>query len=154
MAERFASWLPGYSVIGQDPDVERAIERVGGSAAYSFAEGEEARWFHFPLATPVLVQGKRATFARVMLLFKSDPNFGPTVDRVDVWDGGNGIGRKDGMELAGDYSNTIVDGENIVDVNHDGVQWGVGVSVHVYWTGPGHGQIRFVSAGGDFDFDL
>ena len=151
--QRYAMWVPGYSVIAQNPDINRTMQRVGGSAIFDFGDGHQTveEWFHFPIPTPTRVQSKPGVLARVMILFVGGNEYsGPWIQRVDVWDGGNGIGQFKTL-IYGDHGNAITPGQNIIDVNRSGISWGVGVSLLVHAQG---GVVRFVSAGADFDFDV
>jgi hypothetical protein len=154
---RCAMWVAGNSVVCQDQEVSTRMERVGWSAALQFGPLEQhhvgPQYFHFPIPTPALLEGKRATLVRVMILFQGgrDVNVGPGIDRVDVWDGGRLLSQTE-RSVAGDYSDRIVEQENVFDVGHDGVTWGVGVSVLA--SASFEGEIRFFGAGADFDYDL
>jgi hypothetical protein len=159
MSKGFSMWVPGAAVVGQQPGVNAQIIRNGDEALFpNPAPGTGyTEWFQFPIPTPTVVQDKvGGTLVRALLLFDCDehPEFGPSVTRVDVWHGANMIRQGPDISLADHkYRNQIFDGENIFDVNVDGIVWGVTVSVRVNNPGEG-GFMHFIGAGADFQFDV
>jgi hypothetical protein len=106
-------------------------------------------WFHFPIPTPVIVMDVRANVARVMFLFHSDPNQA-WVDEVMLFDGPNRIPLPSPTPFGGDFSQTMVEGQNRLAVAPPlPVMWGVGLSIRVHFVQTS--QIRFVGAGVDFE---
>jgi hypothetical protein len=147
----FASWVAGHSIVPQTAGVP--IRRVGWGAVFEydpFKVGPE-QYFHFSIATPTVIEDRRAYLHRVMILFETTGSV--AIDRVDLWDGGRGVG-KYAVNLKGDYRSRIVDGQNIISLRERGpgphrMDWGLGVSLHVV-PGPDYGNITFTSAGADF----
>ncbi|MEV0406084.1 hypothetical protein [Actinoallomurus sp. NPDC050550] len=155
MAKLYASWVPGYSFVAQnmgtgilDPRNQPFVDvnglREGFGAHYYLKPG--TNWFHVAIPTPVIVEDRRATLGRVMVLFNVTDQFG-ALQAVDVWDGPNRILHRDGLSISGGHSAGL-DAFNTWDVNHDGIAWGVGISM-LFWTASS-AEIYFASAGGDF----
>jgi hypothetical protein len=155
MAKLFASWVPGYSTVAQNmggpplnwngqnyTDVNGHREGFG---VHFYLQGNQANWFHVPLPTPVIVEDQRATLGRVMILFGFPQ--GASLQSVHVWDGPNRILQRDGLNITGNHACGL-DPDNIFDVNHAGIQWGVGISMLVSTVVDA--SIYFASAGGDF----
>ncbi|GAB3964415.1 hypothetical protein GCM10029978_024870 [Actinoallomurus acanthiterrae] len=156
MAKLFASWVPGYSVVAQsmgtatlDPKNQPYVDvnglREGFGAHYYLKEGH-GNWFHVAIPTPVIVEDRRATLGRVMILFSTTAHFS-ALQAVHVWDGPNRILQRDGLSIDGNHSGSL-DAVNTFNVNHDGIAWGVGISM--LFSAPGGGEIYFASAGADF----
>jgi hypothetical protein len=168
MASLFASWVPGYAAVAEwmgpalnfpardardnNPPVPDPVpqfsdvngwRRAWGAFFTLPANGEN--WIHIPIPTPVLVEDKRATLGRVMALFRID---GGHLQRVLVFDGPNPILDRGGLDIGGDHAGGL-DNSNTFDVNHDGIQWGVGFSLNFKSDG-GLADLYIASAGGDF----
>jgi hypothetical protein len=158
MAKTFSMWVPGAAVVGQRAEVNGQIIRDGGEALFLSpvpGSGYE-EWFQFPIPTPTVVQDKvGGKLVRVLLLFDCDtPEVGPFVTRVDVWHGINMIHQGPDISLADHkYREQVYDGENIFDVNVNGIVWGITISVRVNNQGAA-GGMHFIGAGADFQFDL
>lgn len=155
MSQLFASWIPGYSFAAQTmggpplnwsgqnyTDVNGLREGFGVTF---HLQGGKNNFFHCPIPTPVIVEGQRADLDRVMVLFNLPQ--GASINSVHVWDGPNRILQRDGLNITGNHS-TGLDPDNIFDVHHAGIQWGVGISVLVSTVQDA--DIHFVSAGADF----
>ena len=72
---------------------------------------------------------------------------GASLQSVHVWDGPNRILQRDGLNITGNHDGGL-DADNTFDVNHAGIQWGVGISMLVSTVVDA--DIFFASAGGDF----
>jgi hypothetical protein len=159
MAKTFSMWVPGAAVMGQRAEINGRIVRDGGEALLTSPRGTAnyEEWFQFPIPTPTVVQDKvGGRLARVMLQFDCDtPEFGPSLTRVDVWHGIKLIHQGADISLADHkYRDNIFAGENIFDVNVDGIVWGVTVSMRVKRDSELASAIHFVGAGADFQFDV
>lgn len=159
MAKLYASWVPGYSFVPQkmgtdvlDSNKTPYVDVNGlreGFGAHFYLNGGQENWFHAPVPTPVMVEDKRATLGRVMVLFATDREEFIQLETVDVWDGPNRILHRDNLSVGGNHAGGL-DAANTWDVNHDGIAWGVGVSMR-FSTGPQiRGEIYFASVGCDF----
>ncbi|MEU7133366.1 DUF6623 family protein [Streptomyces sp. NPDC046261] len=159
MAQTFASWVPGYSVVaegmgtpplgsGGHPFAEVNGFRQGFGVTFRLQAGSE-NWFHCPLPTPVLVEGRRAGISRVMILFRFPP--GAELNQVNVYDGQSLISVRDGLHITGDHSGGL-DPSNIFDVNRDALSFGVGVTMLVRTINDA--DLFFSGVGGDFFHDI
>ncbi|GAA4636922.1 hypothetical protein GCM10023196_088680 [Actinoallomurus vinaceus] len=156
MAKLYASWVPGYSCVAQSmgpptlaPNNQPFVDVNGlreGFGAYYYLKEGQSNWFHIAIPTPVIVEDRRATLGRVMILFSVTAQFG-ALRSVHVWDGPNRILQRDGLSVDGNHSGSL-DAFNTFNVNHDGIAWGVGISM--LFSAPGGAEIYFASAGGDF----
>ncbi|MCO6008604.1 hypothetical protein NE236_26885 [Actinoallomurus purpureus] len=156
MAKLYASWVPGYSFVAQnmgtatlDPKNQPFVDVNGlreGFGAHYYLKPGKSNWFHVAIPTPVIVEDRRATLGRVMVLYSITEQFG-ALQAVDVWDGPNRILHRDGLSIDGNHAGGL-DAFNTWNVNHDGIAWGVGISM--LFTSPGGADIYFASAGGDF----
>ncbi len=155
MNKLFASWVPGCAVVAQNMG-SGTLNSGGwnfgdcnghreGTGVTFYIGGGCNNWFHVPIPTPVIVENQRARLGRVMVLF----NFPKTVtlDAVHVWDGPNKILEKNVNMVTGDHG-TDLDADNVFDVNHDGIKWGVVICLHV--SALKDAEIQFISAGADF----
>jgi hypothetical protein len=150
--------VPGYAVVP---------ERMGGpplnwnGESYTDVNGRrqgwgvtfhmqanQSDWFHAPIPTPTIVEDRRATLSRVMVLFECPE--GSALNEVHVWDGPNLIWHRAGLTSPGNPRG--LDINNTFDVNHDGITWGVGVSLHI--SAVRDTDILFTGAGADFRHDI
>jgi hypothetical protein len=162
MAKLYASWVPGYATVPElmgspplqfpngvlPPGFDRFTDVNGwrrGFGAFFAIRAGNANWFHIPIPTPVLVEDRRATLGRVMILYQIEPS--AVLDHVLVFDGPNGILDR-AVEITGNHIGGL-DPDNTFDVNHDGIAFGVGISLHFSARG-GDAQLRIASAGADF----
>ena len=156
MAALYASWVHGSAVVPDqmgNPPLEivdgRSFTDVTGwrrgDGIFFRIRANNRLWFHVPIPTPVLVEDKRATLGRVMALFQINNG---RLDTVQVTDGRNIIRRHENLDIAGDHSGGLDNG-NTFDVNHDGIAVGVCFSLH-FAAGDAAADLIIVSAGGDF----
>lgn len=159
MSKLFASWVPGYAFVAQDMGGPR-LGQVGGpfTDVNGLRQGfgvtfrlkaNQFNWFHCPLPTPVIVEDRRATLRRVLVLYRFPQ--GASLLSVHVWDGQNRILQRDGLNITGDHTGAL-DQNNIFDVHRDGINFGVGISLGVSTIADA--DIFFASAGGDFDHNI
>lgn len=157
MAKLYASWVPGYSFVPQNmgpgaldsrnqPFVDVNGLRQGFGAHYYLNESQD-NWFHVAIPTPVIVEDRRATLGRVMVLFAVTQQFA-ALKEVHVWDGPNRILYRDNLSIDGTHSGGL-DALNTWNVNHDGIAWGVGISM-LFSSRETGTEIYFASAGADF----
>src|SRR3712207_2140360 len=102
-------WVPGCSVVpewmGNPP-----LEFVDRGGAFSDVNGarrafggffriapNHSNWFHAPIPTPVIIEGRRAGIRRVLALFRVD---GGKLDHVLAFDGGRNILDRSGLNVA------------------------------------------------------
>ncbi|MDH6108669.1 hypothetical protein P3T36_002410 [Kitasatospora sp. MAP12-15] len=159
MSKLFASWVPGYATVpqvmgspglnfnGQNyTDVNGFREGFGVTF---HQQGRQENWYHTPIPTPVIVEDRRATLVRVIVLFRLPDT--ATLKRVNVWDGQTEIFANNGLSITGEHSLTL-DDENTYDVNRDGIRFGVGVSLLISTIEDS--DIFFGGGGGDFQHDI
>jgi len=159
MSKLFASWVPGYAAVAQimggstlnweGKDYTDVNGFREGFGATFFLKGGKADWFHFPLPTPVIVEDQRASLSRVMILFALPEGAG--LNSVHVWDGPNRILQLDRLDITGDHAHGL-DADNSFEVNHDGIRWGVGISLLISCVTDSN--VFFASAGGDFRHNI
>lgn len=157
MARGFSSWVPGHAVVTQDmgaPQLDWGGQWFTDVNGYREGFGvhfrlnaNQSTWFHAAIPTAVIIDGARTTLGRVMLLYEVPE--GGMIDQMQVWDGPNLLLWPKGLTLAGTHHHGL-DGDNTWTVNHNGIQWGVGISVHVTTVSPC--QVFFGSAGADFTY--
>jgi hypothetical protein len=110
-------------------------------------------YYHIAIPTPVIVEDKRATLHAVHYLF--DARSEAELVEVFVYDGKWQIGNPWAVSVKGDHSNGL-DPANGVEVDHDGINWGVGITLK--FQGPiippqdprPDPEIFFASFGADF----
>ena len=159
MAKLFASWVHGNSVVAQEmggpplnwnghswSDLNGYRNGFGNNY---YLQGNHQNWFHVALPTPVIVEDKRATLDRVMVLFLFPE--GVSLNSLHVWDGQDRILQLDGLNVTGNHS-TGLDADNTFDVRHEGIQWGTSISMLV--SAVVDAGIFFAAAGGDFIHDI
>ena len=169
MSKMYSSWVPGHIV-----EVERSpIDYIrNGFGVTSTVESDQFsgedpanNFYHIPIPTPVIVEDRRATLHAVHYLF--DARDGAELVAVLVYDGKNPIGgdpqsggwRPVVPAVTGDHSNGL-DPQNGIEVNHDGIAWGVGITL--WFRGPRihpgdlrpHPKVFFASFGADFYHDI
>lgn len=98
--------------------------RTGAGAEYQCQEGSDY-WFHFAVATPVIVEDTRARLRRVMVLFTAQR--GVTLAAVHVWDGPTRVFTRDGLSVGG-VNTGLADGTNSFALPDRTVSWALGVS--------------------------
>jgi hypothetical protein len=159
MSKLFASWVPGYATVAQNmggpplnwegknyTDVNGYREGFGVTF---YLQSDRANWFHIPLPTPVIVEDRRASLSRVMVLF--DLPEGAAINSVHVWDGPNRILQSDGLVITGHHAHGL-DADNCFDVNRGDILWGVGISLLISCARDSN--VFIASAGGDFRHDI
>jgi hypothetical protein len=128
-----------------------------------YADNPAINWFHVAIPTPVIVEDKRATLRRVHYLYRTFD--GAELIKVYVYDGQAPILPNHGLDgsrevgpHSGDHTGTL-DAANGIDVNHDGIAWGVGLTL--LFRGPVHDaahpalpRVFFVSFGADFEHNI
>src|SRR4051794_10016636 len=120
MAQLYASWVHGSAIVpdlmGNPPQQlvdQRAFTDVTGwrrgDGIFFRIDGHQGSWFHVPIPTPVIVEGKRATLSRVMALYNIQNG---VLDRVQVTDGGHVIFGPTPFDVGGNHIGPLVDNEN------------------------------------------
>jgi energy-converting hydrogenase Eha subunit A len=120
-----------------------------------FRYSQKGYWFHVPIPTPVIDNGRRASLIRVFTLYNATP--GVSLAAVHVYDGVNKI-----AALAPAFprpASLPTGARGLIDIQ-EGVNrftlpaprqvfWGIGISLAVTFVNDG--DITFFTAGADFD---
>ncbi|XVS67643.1 DUF6623 family protein [Actinosynnema sp. CA-299493] len=132
MAETSAFWVHGQAGVPQAPPPSWMT--LGGGPEVTLADGKDL-WVHFPIPTPVLLKGKRATLRRVHVLYFTS-NEHSKIGNVHVRDGYPRFLPKDDLGWWGDHSTGLGGPWTTVEVGWDGINWGIGVSVRLFVRAP------------------
>lgn len=143
MAKLYASWAHGNVVVAESAPGQPV--RQGFGSTFRLPKGQGS-WFHAPIPTPVLVEDRRATLGKVMVLF--DARGTAALTAVHVFDGPNRIKKYENLSVKGDYAHGISD-KNQWQVGHDGIAWGVGITMF-FTAGAVDSEIFFSTVGVDF----
>jgi hypothetical protein len=166
MAKQFESWVHGYAAVAEwmgSESLQLAVDITNANAldpvpfnsdvngwrrawgAFFRLQPNHENWFHIAIPTPVLVEDRRAGLDRVKVLFRIDNG---SLQRVLVFDGPNQIHDRRNLNSSGDHSRVLVDDENVFHVDHDAINFGVGLSLN-FMSQQGAG-LYIASAGGVF----
>jgi len=103
-------------------------------------------WFHFPIPTPVLAEGRRASLQRVFVLWTHTGDL--SLAAVHVWDGASRIATLPANSQAS--ADQLIQGGTQFDLPAPAViRFGVNISVGVSCTTDS--DVTFYSAGADFE---
>lgn len=174
MALKAAMWIPGNAALVEYP--ERLTERpslpqpkgfprlpptrkgniVGATVSFSQifrGEGIDFNWFHFPIATPVILDDVRPQLLKVFVFYATQLS---RVSAVHIWDGPRTVSELNNLLLEGDHS-VGIDGSNEFVMNPPiTIFFGLNISVRVDFVPEEASQpqirsiIFFSSAGADF----
>lgn len=150
MALKAAMWVHGTIVEVEAPQRYFNVYRKGWGTEYEALTGEEY-WFHFPIATPVMLDDVRTQLIKIFVFYRTDVN--TKITKVHVYDGPTKVKAFEGLVLSGDHSAGI-DSSNSWDIDPPiGILYGLGISVCAQFSWPGYMQypkILFTTAGADF----
>jgi hypothetical protein len=139
----------------------REFTNWGWGAHFKLDPGADL-WVHLPIPTPVLLLDRRASLHAVHYMFAtSGRDF--VLANIHIRDGLTLISQQD-LPLS-DYRygkhDDVLDAQNGTQVDRNGFQWGLGLSLHFLNTitppqppGQGIGEFWFSGAGADFYHDL
>lgn len=153
MALKAAMWVHGTIVEAEAPQRQHYnVYRKGWGTEYEAFAGEGMEhWFHFPIATPVMIDDVRTQLIKIFVFYRTDVN--TKITKVHVYDGPNKVKAFEGLVLSGDHSAGI-DSSNSWDIDPPiEIRYGLGISVCAQfgWTVYGeHPKILFTTAGADF----
>ena len=147
MAKMFASWVHGQAAAAEWQPEEFRI--WGPGAYFRIAKGSDL-WVHLAVPTPVLIEDRRATLHAMHYLYTTSDQ-GSILASVHVRDGD---GRFFGRDVSGfGVHNQGLDADNGIEINWDGIQWGIGLSLK-FANLDGAGVFALTAAGGDFYHDI
>lgn len=120
----YATWTHGNVLTVENPASLDRVGHYGWGADMAIKPGQSS-WFHFPLATPVLVADKRATVQRLFLMFDA---VGGRIANVHIYDGSSKVQEFNSVSLSGEHR-TALDGDNTFNLSSPhSVVWGMGIS--------------------------
>jgi hypothetical protein len=155
MAKMFASWVAAHNVsVEHSPDYfERRGWGVTSSVSGNGADlggGRVANYFHVAIPTPVIVEDRRATLHAVHYLF--DARGSAELTEVTVFDGPAGLPPTPvgGLHHHGNHTGGL-DAGNGIEVNRDGINWGIGLTLRFDANeGDADARVFFAAFGADF----
>lgn len=140
-----AMWIHGTSIEVELPQNVESMTRFG---FYTRIIGKQntQNWFHFAISTPVIVEGNRLSVGRIMLRFRT-ASANAIVRDVHIYDGFTRIAAHDGINITGDHWFEPFGVAHCPDI-----QWGLGISIGVTFTGGTAAQraMDFAAVGCDF----
>jgi hypothetical protein len=147
MSKLQALWVHGSAV---QPEREGYFVTRRNYKTGTLFKTHGSEWFHFPVPTPVIVDGDRAQLVKCFVLFETGS--GAKITDVEVYDGEKKIADFGGLSLTGKHT-TSVDAQNswVISPGKDLI-FGVSISVRVDFGNPQTGSVaavRFASAGID-----
>ena len=144
--EIIAIWEHGNIVVEENPVI--SMKKWGWGT--TIKQNNSSNWFHFPISTPVLLDGQRPELKNIFVFFDAFTTANSaTITRVDVWDGATRIKIIDNLSSTGDHSKAIDNSNSwIIDPN---IVVFYGLSLSVFVTFGNDGEITFTSAGADFE---
>ena len=157
MALKAAMWVHGTAV-----SIEGSVEELtrSGNGVLIRGKSNATTWFHFPIATPVILDGNRLRLVRVFAFYDTLPltsiidSMGPKLTNVRIFDGPNLVRSFDGLNFTGPHAKGI-DGSNNWSISPPTeVFFGLSLSVAVHFpTTFSHEEqtILFTTAGADFE---
>lgn len=123
--------LQAYWVHGTSVQIEREgyyiSKQCAGFGAIFRTHGAE--WFHFPIPTPVIVDGARSSLKKVFVFFKTEGT--AKINAIHVYDGGKEIANFDNLSKAGDHSTSIDQDNTWIIASSPEILYGVGISINV-----------------------
>lgn len=167
MTLKAAMWVHGTIVEAKDPSKLVSITRKGKGTDVVGMQNTY-NWFHFPIATPVILDDQRPALVKVFVFYNTKvpplpgpPPPGPAqqpplITDVRVYDGPNKVKEFNNLTLSGDHDSTIDQWNSWVVDPPVTIRYGLGLSVHVHFRPPflpapiSTYGIRFTSAGADF----
>jgi len=140
----YASWIQGYVMQVEHPELLASDSRIGWCAFVTGNPGTE-NWFHFAIPTPVVVNDVRLQADSIMLRFDTG-SADAWVRQVDIWDGWKQIGTFPDLNWSGQHWF-----ERLIVPNTPAMGYGLGISVGVDFgvEAMDHGM-KFYGAGCDF----
>ena len=148
MAELSAFWIHGQAAVPEWRPP--SWKNWGPGAEVQLPDGGEL-WVHFPIPTPVLLKGKRATLRRVHILYSTSDQYSK-IGNVHVRDGVPRFHGQDNLGWWGDHLSSLGGPWTTVEVGWDGMNWGVGISVRLFVRGASAaGVFKLSAVGADFE---
>ncbi|MEV0231592.1 DUF6623 family protein [Nonomuraea sp. NPDC050786] len=147
MSKLYASWHHGFTAVAENPSTTALRQGFGVTFSLPANGGD---WIHLPIPTPVIVEDRRATLDRVLILF--DARETSALLAVHVWDGPNRILVREGLRIEGDHAHGL-SGDNVFPVGHDGIAWGCGISMF-FSAGQIDSHVFIAGFGGDFSHNI
>ncbi len=140
----YASWTHGVDLQVEYPDRLEWLYRRGFGTQLSGKPGT-TNWLHFPISTPVIVDGVRYNLDSVMLRFTTG-SVASIVRHVHVYDGSKRIATYNNVNKTGAHWF-----ERFNIPGKPDIFWGVEISLGVEFLPVNQSrQMWFISAGGDF----
>ncbi len=156
MAIKAAMWVHGNIVEAEYLDRLQSWIRRGWGTHFIGKPGTD-NWFHFPITTPVILDGNPLRVAKVFVFYDTHlvTAAGPIITDIHVYDGLNKVKEFNRLpNLAGKCDTAVVDGKNgFVVTPPIGIAFGLSLSVHVQFVPqatPVGQDIAFATAGADF----
>jgi hypothetical protein len=148
MSTKQAMWVHGTSVQAEREGYFISKSRYGWGVAF-LSQGTE--WFHSAVPTPVIFGGAFSNLEKFFVLFKT--GLGAHITNIHLYDGITKIKTFDNLNLAGDYTNSLVNEISAWTITPVHINWGLGISICVNFgqaTPAGVPEITFTSVGADF----
>ena len=147
MSKKQAMWIHGTAVRPEREGYHINRSNIGWGARVR-STGKE--WFHFPVPTPVIFDGKNSKVIKVFVLYSTKMN--AKITHVHLYDGKTKFKTFKNLTLSGSHDGKL-DASNTWIVSPRHLKWGLNISVHVDFgssTPQGVPEITFASAGADF----
>jgi hypothetical protein len=152
----YASWIHGNALVaeGQQPNDDSITSFTHyGWGTVAKVKAERSVWFHIPIPTPFVIDGKRSLLQKFFLLYKTT---GPgRIEYIHLWDGarkvpfsGNYPGTDGRVMGAGEHLG--IDQESTFDLAQSeptGVGFNLSINAHA---GTLELELMIAAAGGDF----
>jgi len=144
MALRHAAWLHGTGVQFENQSWAVRSLRQGPYTTVTPSNESTSGWVHFPIPTPVIVDGVRLKVQSAMIRFSTGPQ--ASIGAIHVWDGEDRIYERNGVAYRGDRQ-FVRETLN----NRPEVKWGTVICVLVNFNGRGpDAWVQLISGGIDF----
>ena len=144
MGIKAAVWVHG--TIAQSEGYVTSIRNGWGA---TFTDRDNTfRWFHIPIATPVILDDIRPRLAKVFVFFQTNDQ--ARIASIHIYDGAKRVKPIDNLTLSGKH-NEIIDASNTFIINPSiEIAFGLGISVGVAFPSIWDGFILFSAVGADF----
>ncbi len=155
MALKAAEWVHGTIAEVEFPENLATVSQDGlarkGWGTHFWGKEDSINWFHFPISTPVIIDGNRPKLSKLFVFFKTIGT--AKLIHIHIYDGGKKVKSFNNLNRTGDHTLALDPSNSWIITPNKTINYGLGISVCIGFgkkTSNNYAEVVFATVGADF----